>query len=87
MKKVILEVKSSEVYLDDLNDENFIGMQTLHGSKFILSARSDGYEFIGEKNLISRGKSSYRNFNEAIAGCHSLFVFESAKELFKWMSE
>jgi hypothetical protein len=87
MKKVILQAKISEVYLDDLVTGDFIGTQTESGLKFMLSATKDGYEFISERNLTSSSKGSYGTFKSSVAYCENLFVFESAKELFKWMSE
>ena len=87
MKKVILQEKRNEVYLDDLKDEDFIGMQTKGGNKFILSARKHRYEFIGGVNLMYGGKIHYSNFKSAITDKYSLFLFDTAKELFKWMSE
>jgi hypothetical protein len=89
MKKVILELQPEEekVYFKDLTRRDLIGMQNKAGVKFILYAREDGYDFIGDNNLIIGSEVQYNTFNEAIDNCHSLFVFDTTKELFKWMSE
>ena len=87
MKKVILEEKSSEVYLSDLMATSIIGMETSHGNKFVLSKTNSGFECVGNNNLSSSGKTNYKSFKDALEGFENVFVFETTKELFKWMSE
>ena len=87
MKKVILQEKSSRVYLKDLSQKDIIGMQNGCGIKYILLQTIKGYEYISDENILSGSRIQYTNLYAALENCHSLFVFDTSKELFKWMSE
>ena len=87
MKKVILEEKKIEVYLNDLTSSSIVGLESSSGNRFALCKTNAGYEYVGEANFLSAGKCSYLNLENALKSKGDLFVFETTKELFKWMSE
>lgn len=87
MKKVILEEKKSEVYLSDLNDKSIIGAESSAGNKFIMSTTDSGIEFIGNNNVTSHTKTQYTDVKKALFGFYNIYLFDNAKECFKWMSE
>jgi hypothetical protein len=88
MRKVILEEKKSEVYLSDLNEGSIVGVRTNLGGKFALSKTRSGYEFIGNGNLLTGSKTQYESLNKALIEMNQdVFIFDTSKDLFKWMSE
>jgi hypothetical protein len=92
MKKVILEEKKSDVYLSDLNEGSNIGIHWSSGEKgFILHSREKGFYSYGsiskfdlEDKVFEPTIKKYINNNKGIT---EVFVFDTAKDLFKWMSE
>ena len=87
MRKVISEVKTSDVYLSDLTGADVLGLQSSGGNKFVLSKTSNGFEFVGNNNLQSCSKTQYKTLKEAVDSNGDIFIFDSTRELFKWMSE
>jgi hypothetical protein len=85
MKKVIIGKKSVEVYLEDLNPADIIGIETTLGSRFFLSKTALGVEWIGESNIASSVKPQYEYFTDSFNSVPNVFVFETYKELFKWL--
>jgi hypothetical protein len=87
MKKVISEEKRSEVYLSDLTSLSIVGLENGSGDRFALCSTDVGYEFIGLNTIYSTRRLKYSSLKEALVNRENLFVFETTKELFKWMSE
>lgn len=89
MKKVIFKKRTEEVYLSDLNDDSIIGIQWKTGVKTFVVNSNDGFVGCGKLSTLgSWEKDSKKEYvKTAIEQKPEIFVFETEKELFKWLSE
>lgn len=93
MKKVILKEKIEEVYLSDLNEDSVVGVQWIDDvkSSFVYNKCQEEYTQIANdrSNTISmNGKKTIKEYIEYIGTKHiKVYLFETQKELFKWLSE
>lgn len=91
MKKVIIKQEEEKVYLSDLNSRSLVGLEFNQGVKaFLLHSCEKGFYCINNTDF---SELESKVFEVTIKGyvedmnVKNLFVFETHKELFKWMSE
>lgn len=103
MKKVILENKQEKIYLSDLCNASHVGFIDKKGHKgYIACVGNDGYKVICIEQIYGyrRCNSAYGNGGASIleaikniefcvkeAQIKELYVFNTRKELYKWLSE
>lgn len=93
MKKVVLKEQEKRIYLSDITDDNIIGVKWKHDeSKALIYCQDKLYMFLSNYN-ITKNRCPVRktSIQELIKKCEhdikNVYVFETEKELFKWMSE
>jgi len=91
MRKLALEDKK-ELRLSDLNDNSIVGIKFYAGKNYIIQERSG--EFISlnvNENSISGSTFSEPTLLDYVKRIKKqdpeIYVFDTMKELFKWMSE
>lgn len=91
MKKVIIKQEEEKVYLSDLDSSSLVGLELNQGLKaFLLYSCEKGFYCVNNTDF---SKLESKVFEYTIKGCiekmnvKNVFVFETHKELFKWMSE
>ena len=96
MKRVILKNRECEINFEDLTDKSFVGIQWEDGKKCMIIDTKEGYCSIADNHYpntwnvwyASTLKGYVKNaLNQGNNTKSQAFVFEDAKELFKWMSE
>ena len=90
MKKVIERQSEGVIYLDQITDKHIVGISFPDGEKVMVIQNEIGFIGIStkDKNLIDcvkrNSKIEYINrYNEE----KEVFVFDSMKEIYKWLSE
>jgi len=89
MKKVILdEFKKDKVYVKDLDDDSIVGILWQDGEKTTYISFEGRYleidNFQKKAMVTSKDIQTYINTSVTI---NEVYVFDTVKELFKWMSE
>lgn len=91
MKKVIIKQEEEKVYLSDLDSSSLVGLEFNQGVKaFLLYSCKKGFYCINNTDF---SELESKDFEDTIKGyieemnVKNVFVFETHKELFKWMSE
>ena len=94
MKKVIIEQNEQVIRLEDVRDAMIIGIKWKSGKKSFLLKNEDDETIaisLGERDTIGCwSKSSHFDYvKEVISSStkNNAFVFDSTKELAKWLAE
>lgn len=95
MKKVIERKEESVIYSDELNDVLYLGVVTATmrrrcfilkaGLRYYLRGADDvGIFHISESHFSEGGYNSLKSIHNK---GHDIYVFDTQKELFKWLAE
>lgn len=91
MKKVIIKQEEEKVYLSDLDSSSLVGLEFNQGLKaFLLYSCEKGFYCVNNTDFSKLESKIFEDtIKDFVETCkvQEVFVFETHKELFKWMSE
>lgn len=92
MKKLILcdrPKTDTPIYLDEINEKSIIGFCNSCDDKFFLTITKEYFVAIGSNNFITDSKQRLTTFDDVLSfvkNKEKVFVFNTPKELFKWLT-
>lgn len=93
-KKVIWDQPSKEVYVEDINDYSFVGIQFESGRKTTPAQLTDRIWIcveVGEevdREVFTRVRaSSIQELVRVVVDCKGVYVFDTRNELLEWLKD